>query len=448
MPINLTSIDYILILVYFVVLIVIGYIVSRRESKEGFLIADRKLGAWSTMATINASKTGSILMIFVALVYLWGFSAIWYFIGMVLGVLLFLPFGIKLKENSQGRFYTLADYFKYNYGKKSAVVASLITIFLMFGFLILNLIAGTKIFSFFTGWAFWICALIMIIIVLVYLLLGGFKAVVKTDILQYTGMLIILALLAIIVFSGKAIPLADWNLFSADMATMAGFFIVGILYPFAMPDLFQRVYASKDRFTLKKGILISAAIYFVFALLLGIIALTIKAKFPGVDPDLALLYGFQNLLPAGLLGLGVVLLFAAVMSSIDTYIFTAASSIVQDFVRENKERVVRHIRITIVVLAILATIVSIALQSLIIATYIFVAILVVLAVAVMATWIKRSVRQRTLLIGFIFGLIGYFIYVIISLSKGDVQPIIVIYTIIATLIGLLVGLVISLVKRD
>ena len=101
------------------------------------------------MATINASKTGPILMIFVALVYLWGFSALWYFIGMVLGILLFIPFSLKLKENSKQRFYTLADYFKYNYGKKSAIFASLLSIFLMLGFLVINLMAGTKIFVFF-----------------------------------------------------------------------------------------------------------------------------------------------------------------------------------------------------------------------------------------------------------------------------------------------------------
>ena len=109
--------------------------ISRKESKEGYLIAERKLGAWSTMATINASKTGSILMIFVALVYLWGFAALWYFIGMVVGVLVFLPFALKLKDNSKHKFYTLADYFRYNYGKKAAILASLISIFLiMFSF--------------------------------------------------------------------------------------------------------------------------------------------------------------------------------------------------------------------------------------------------------------------------------------------------------------------------
>ena len=121
-----------------------------------------------------------------------------YFIGVVVGTLLFIPFALRLKENSKQRFYTLADYFKFNYGKGSAAIVSLITIFLMFGFLVLNLMAGTKLFMFFTSWPFWLCAMIVMLVVLGYLLMGGFKAVVKTDILQYVAMIAILVLLTIV----------------------------------------------------------------------------------------------------------------------------------------------------------------------------------------------------------------------------------------------------------
>ena len=210
------------------------------------------------MATINASKTGSILMIFTAMVYAVGFTAIWYFVGMTLGILVFLPFALKLKDISHKKFYTLADYFKYNYGEKSGLVAGGMTVFLMFGLVVLNLIAATKIFIFFTNWPFWLCAIIVALIVLGYLLLGGFRAVVKTDIIQYIAMFFILIALTTIIFKGSLISYSDWNLFNTDVATFAGFFLMGILYPFSMPELWQRVYASKDKKTLKKGLLLSA----------------------------------------------------------------------------------------------------------------------------------------------------------------------------------------------
>lgn len=443
----LSTLDLVLIFIYFVVLIGIGYFSSRKQKDESYLIAERKLGPWSTMATINASKTGSILMIFVALVYLWGFSALWYFIGMTLGVLLFLPFALKLKENSKQRFYTLADYFKYNYGKKSAIIASLITIFLMFGFLVLNLIAGTKIFIFFTGWAFWLCAIILIVIVLIYLLMGGFKAVIKTDVLQYVAMVIILALLALTLFKGSLIPISEWIFFKADIMTMAGFFIVGLLFPFAMPDMWQRVYSARDKKALKKGILTSAIVYVVFAFLLALVALTIKTQFPGLDPDLALIHGFGNLLPAGFLGLASILLFAAIMSSIDTYIFTGASSITQDFFDWDKKTTVKYLKKVIFGLAIIGTIIAILLQNLIIGSYIFVASLVILSVTVIATWIKKDIKQRTLLWGLIVGLLGFFFYLVYSLLKGDIQPVIAIVALGFSIIGLVIGGIVSHFKK-
>ena len=448
MSFALSSFDFILILIYFIVLIVIGYLSSRKESKEDFLIAKRNLNSWQTMATINASKTGSVLMIFVAMTYLWGVAAIWYFIGMVLGNLIFIPFGLKLKEESKARYYTLADYFKYNYGKNIAYLVSLLTIFLMFGFAVINLIAGTKIFFFFTGWPFWLCAIIMVTIIITYLLLGGFNAVVKTDIIQYFAMVIIIVILAFTLFNGSLIPASEWNLFKADLGTMIGFFLVGIIFPFAMPDMWQRVYSAKNKTSLRNGLLLSAIVYFVFAFLLSLISLTVKNSFLDIDPDLALIHGFSNLLPVGLIGLSIVLVFSAIMSSLDSYIFTASSSIVQDFYKINKEKTIRKMRITMVILALLAILLGIVLRDLIISSYLFLPFILLLGVCVIATWIRKKIKSLTLIIGFLIGVfatIGLLLYD--TLVIGEIKPELAITAILATIVGLFIGGIISKVKK-
>lgn len=447
MPLGtLSTFDFILIFVYFAVLIFMGYFYSRKQSKEDFLIAERKLGAFSTMMTVNASKTGSILMIFTALVFLWGFSAIWFFIGIIAGIFLFIPFAVRLRGKSE-KYYTLADYFKYNYGKGSAYFASLITIFYMFGFLVVNLIAGTKIFVFFTGWPFWLGAIIMMGIVLFYLMLSGYKAVVKTDILQYFAIVFIIGILALLLFNGSLIPASEWNLFNAGIVDIIGFFIVGIFIPFAAPDLWQRVYSARGKKEIKAGLLWSIVPYAIVAFLLSLIALTVKVMFPEVDPDLALIHGFANLLPSGLIGLSVVLLFGAIMSTIDTYIYTASSAIVQDFFKLDKEKIVRNIKGAIFTLAIIAIILSILIQSLIIGSFIFIALVMVLAVPVIATWIKKSIKERTLLFGFTIGLIVSIGYLIFSLIKGNIEPIIVVISLVASIFGLIVGGIVSYIKR-
>lgn len=441
----LSTLDFVLIFAYFAVLLVIGYFSSRGQKEEDYLIAERNLGTWSTMATVNASKTGAILMGFVAMVYLWGFAAVWYFIGATVGMFAFIPFALKLKENSGKKFYTLADYFRYNYGRKSAIFASLLSIFMMFGFLVINLIAGTKLFMFFSGWSFLVCAVVMTLVVLGYLLMGGFRAVVKTDVLQYVAVVFILVMLFVLLFDGSMIPVSEWNLFAADIGTIVGFFIIGLLFPFAKPDLWQRVYSAKDKRSLRNGLLLSSVVYGVASFLLALIALTIKVQFPNIDPDLALIHGFASLLPSGLLGLSVVLLFAAVMSSLDTYIFTGASAVVQDFFDWNKRKTVKNIRKVIFVFAICGALVSILIKSLVIGSYIFTASLVVLAVPVIATWVNKRIKQRTLLWSFFAGSIGLTLFLIKTIS--NVSPVIVIIALVSGLFGLVMGGIVSLFEK-
>jgi len=441
----LTGIDYVLIGAYFVALIVIGWYFSKRQSHEDYLIAERKLGSFSTMMTVNATKTGTILMLFVALVYLWGFSAVWFFIGVIAGVLLFVPFALKLREGSD-QYYTLADYFKHKYGKGSAYFASAITILYMFGFFMVNLIAGAKLFVFFTGWPFWIAALIMVSIVLLYLMLSGYKAVVMTDVLQYFAIVFIMVVLAGLMFQGSLIPASEWNLFSAGIIDMVGFFLVGVLVPFASPELWQRVYSAKGKKEVKSGLLWSIIPYGIVAFLLSLIALTVKVTFPDIDPDLALIHGFANLLPPGLLGLSVVLLFGAIMSSLDTYMYTASSAIVHDFFKSEKKKAVKSIRSVIFLLSLLGLVIAILIQSIIVGTFIFIALIMILAAPVIATWMMKDISQRTLLFGFVIGLLFSVNFIILSLMRGNIEPTIVVIALGGTILGLIVGGVYSLVR--
>ena len=444
--VTLSNLDFILIFAYFAILLIIGYLSSRKQKEESYLIANRKLGSLSTMFTLNASKTGSILMVFVAGVYLFGFAAIWFFIGATVGLLLFLPFALRLKENSKHKFYTLADYFKHNYGKTPAIFASLICILLMIGYTVINIIAGTKIFVFFTSWPFWLCAIIMVFVILVYLLMAGFKAVVKTDIIQYSAIVLILIFLVITLFKGSMIPVSEWGILNTNITALFAFFIAGILSPFAMPEIWQRVYASKNKKTLKIGFLTSAIVYLLVGLLLGLIALTIKVKFPGVDPDLALIHGFANLFPAGIVGLSIILLFSAIMSSLDTYIFTGASCIVQDFFKWDKKKTVKNLRIVILIIALIGILISIALQGLVISTFIFASFLLIMGLISISTWVKPKIKPRTLIFGFSIGLICLVSYLIYSIIQGEVNPLVAVVGVVGTLIGLIIGGIVSLFK--
>lgn len=439
-----TNLDIIVVAVYFLLLIVIGYLAARKQNEEKFLISERKLGVWSGIATINATKTGSILMTFTAVIYLFGFSAIWLFFGAGIGYLIFIPFSKKIHLDSNERFYTLADYFSQRYGKRTALFASLLSAFYAIGLLAINLIAATKIFAFFSGISYGTSAIIISTTILIYLLFAGFNAVVKTDVLQYLAITSILLLFLILLIHGIEIPKKEFTLFSAGAKNIFGFLLTGILIPFFSPDLWQRVYAFKRKKDLKKSILCSVAIYVIFGIVLAFLALSIKTALPNLEPDIALVEGLAHLLPPGFAGLAVIMLLGAMMSSIDTYAYTGASVVIQDFLKKiSKQETVLKIRWATFIIIFLTTALILVFRDLLWVTFIVFAVSMILGILAIATWIKPSIKKKTLNWAFSVAIVLAIVFISKDLSAQNLTPVIMIKTILGTIIGLLIGSFVS-----
>ena len=240
---------------------------------------------------------------------------------------------------------------------------------------------------------------------------------------------------------------SEWNLFDVDAGTIFGFFLIGVMTAFAAPYMWQRVYAAKSKKALTKGFLISVIFYAFFAILLMLLALTIKVKFPNIDPDFALIHGFANLLPAGLLGLAVILIFAAIMSSIDTYIFTASSAVIQDFFVWNKKKTIKYMKWIMFFTTLIATIIVIIIKEVIQGGLIFVSFTIVLAVPILATWIRSKIKESTLLFSFIIGLVGLISFIIIQLMRDGIEPTIAIAALGFGILGLVIGGIYSKIRK-
>ncbi|MFT7616095.1 MAG: Na+/proline symporter, partial [Candidatus Woesearchaeota archaeon] len=254
-------IDWIIIAAYVAVIVGISIFISKKQSKEGFLIANRAVGLWDSICTINATKTGAILVIYVALLYQYGISSILYFIGIAAGYLLFIPFAKKLFSVSKDK-YTLAQYFKHHVSTTAGYVAATITLVVMIGFLIINLIAAAKTTEYMLSVPFELAVIAISLIICLYLFFAGFNAVVKTDVIQYVAIMIVIVLLAI--FMAPSIDITAFQTeTSLPFSQIIGFFILGIFFPFASPDLWQRTYAVKSQKILTKSLLISTGIYIV-----------------------------------------------------------------------------------------------------------------------------------------------------------------------------------------
>jgi Na+/proline symporter len=419
----LTIIDYTIMTFYLAVVIFLGFVASKRQSREGFLIANRNLKTFVTSTSIVASKTGAgVIMTFVALVYLFGYTAIWYFVGTSAGYISFIFFAGDLKKMSYGKnFYNVSDYFFFKYGNTVGFVSASIVLVATVLILLVQLIGGAKAIAYLTGFSYSTSILLLIITIFIYTVLGGFKAVVITDTVQLISMVLI------IVFLGFVMTKAfDRNLiFSAitfdkslPLKSSVSFFVIGILLPFCQADLWQRIYAASDLKTLQRSLVISAFIYFLIGALLCIVALTISLELHDIDPDLALLEGFTTLLPSGMLGFGLVFFCAAIMSSADSYLFACVSIIVHDFVVRikpiEKDNLVRSFRYAVAVLLLISFMVSFWVKSMVETTFIVLTLAGIIAICGVASWVLKKIRSLTIGSGMVIGFVGTVVFMIIK----------------------------------
>jgi solute:Na+ symporter, SSS family len=322
-----------LIILYLLIVLYIGFSASKSENEEGYLLANRDVGLFVLTATLVASIIGGNGMVtMMAFVYEYGISIIWAPIGTLLGFLSLAYFAPKIKKLSdEHRFYTLPDFIHKKYGKAASIPAALIVFVVYIGFILIQFIAGGIVLSAITGWPYTLSVVLMGIVVMTYIFAAGYKAVIKTDIFQYF-ILFILIVLAFFLF-GKVgtIPSSDWNLFAAGAVNITAFILYGLILIVTGADVWQRIYSGKDIKTVKRSLVFSGVLTMVLMVFVILIGLVIKSRFPNIVPETALAVGFIELLPSWLLGFGLVVLFAAIMSSLDTFLFLLSTSVSKDF---------------------------------------------------------------------------------------------------------------------
>ena len=102
--------------------------------------------------------------------------------------------------------------------------------------LLVQFIAGGKLLSAISGWPYVSSVLIMGTIIFLYLMLGGFSSVVKTDLFQF---FVMITLIFVLIFSfTKTITIspAQYNLFSVGVGQIIGFsLIVFFIFLYAEP---------------------------------------------------------------------------------------------------------------------------------------------------------------------------------------------------------------------
>jgi Na+/proline symporter len=235
--------------------------------------------------------------------------------------------------------------------------------------LLIQFIAGGKLFAAISGWSYPAAVLTIGIIILLYLIAGGFSSVVKTDAFQFLVMLTLVFVLLMSMNKGIGFEPQQYNLFNVGIGQIIGFTIMGFFVILISADVWQRAYASQSQKTLRRGFTIAGLLLLAFGLAITPIGIVAKEQFPKIVPEDALYHGLTYLFPQGLLGIALIFIFASIMSSADTCAFISSMNISRDIIsryrRLTKRKLVIYTRSALLVLIIIAIAMAVFIQDII-----------------------------------------------------------------------------------
>jgi sodium/proline symporter len=343
------------LLAYNILLIGIGLWASRRTGDDtDFYLGGRKLGPWVTAISASASSSSAWTLLGVSgAAYSWGLSALWLFPATVSGFLInWLWVGPRLmRESRADGSVTLTEFLAGEAGgaMRAAIVRlSSLAIIFAFTFYIASQFQGAGLafassFGLPAGGAIAIGAGIIV----AYTLMGGFWAVSVTDLVQ--GLLMVAAAillpLAALSAAGGFGELAEGLRRTAGehgasltreyrgllgLAFVLGTLGIGLGYP-GQPHVVNRFMAARDQETIRRGRIIAigwAVLIYTGMLLMGLCARTLWTTVPAGEQ--VLFHAANTLLPPVFSGIMVAAVLSAIMSTADSQLLVASSSLSWD----------------------------------------------------------------------------------------------------------------------
>jgi sodium/proline symporter len=346
-----------IVAVYMAVLLGIGYAAARlTRSPEDFFLANRSLGSWVTAISSTASsESGWVVLGAVGLAYKDGVSALWYGPGCLLGYvvnLYFLAPRLRREAHRAGAL-TIPDLLAARFGDPRKVVRSVAVaiIFLSLGgYVAAQMTATGKAMEAILGLSYRNGIFAGGLIIVVYTLMGGFRAVSWTDFFQGSIMvlaLVFMPLLVVVKVGGygamlHSLAAVDPNLVSvtggktgiALFGLLAGLLGIGLGYP-GQPHVLTRYMAAsgdeKIRQTQVIAMLWGVLVFYGagFLGLAGRLAMPALAA-PGGDPEQLFPLLSRSLLPPLVAGVMLAAILSAIMSTVSSQLLVAASAVSRD----------------------------------------------------------------------------------------------------------------------
>ena len=332
-----------LILIISIIFVIVGIVYSKKyRGINNYLVANRSIGIFSLTSSFVASALGTWILFGPASAATWGGigAVIGYSLGTAFPLFMLVYIGKKFRK-TYSKCKTLIEVVRIRFGSNLFKLILFLSIFYMTIFLIAEVTAVSLLINYISGTDLWVTSLIVVLCSLIYTLYGGLRASIFTDNIQFIifGILLLVGFSYLISlnsneFNFEYIKLNKPELLSKNYLPN---FTAGLTFFIAVAatNLFhqgnwQRVYAAKNNYVLKRSLIISFMIIIPIVFLMGFTGLVAASKNSSVFPDLAF---FSLVLKENSITISFIILLLAIsltVSSIDTIINAISSLIIVD----------------------------------------------------------------------------------------------------------------------
>ena len=357
-----------LLILFFAVMVGIGFYSRKHATNvDGFVLGGRSVGPWLTAFAYGTSYFSAVVFVGYAgqFGYKYGISATWIGIGNALigSLLAWIVLGRRTRIMSKHlKAKTMPDYFGKRFDSNALRVTAAVISFVFLIPYTASVYNGlSRLFEMAFDVPYTVCVVVMAALTCVYVILGGYMATAINDFVQGIVMLVgIVAVIASVlngqggfmqaVFKLSEIPSdipvtmgqqgAFTSFFGPDPLNLLGVVILTSLGTWGLPQMVSKFYAIRDEKAVKTGtvistlfaIVVSGGCYFLggFARLFDSDA--IRNGQGGIVYD-AIIPTMLNSLSDILIGIVIVLVLSASMSTLSSLVLTSSSTLTLDFLK-------------------------------------------------------------------------------------------------------------------
>lgn len=343
------------LLLFLVIIFIIGvwastYLKSSNSFLQEYFLGGRQLGGFILAMTMTATYgsassfiggpgaayTQGLGWVLLSMVQL----ATGYFVLMILGK----KFAIVTRKY---KAITLVDFLKERYESKWVVLLSAASIIIfLFSAMAAQWVGGARLIESLTGLSYTSALFIFAVSVLIYVIIGGFRAVALTDAVQGTVMFfgtLILLVATIIAGGGISNIISDLTAENPNLITPYGFdggltplyvssfwILVGVGVV-GLPQITVRAMSYKNAKSMHRAIIIGTIVIGFIMLGMHLIGVFARPILPGIEVgDTVMPLLAMEVLPAWLAGLVLAAPMAAIMSTVDSLLLLVSSAVVKD----------------------------------------------------------------------------------------------------------------------